>query len=100
MELWVRSQDKEIIFKVKSMFYSTNEENEHFIRTIIVSDIHNGIVTLGQYSTKERALEVLDEIQYQIKNMYILENCKLPKKSCIERRLAMDNFNIYEMPID
>lgn len=63
MELWIRSQDRESIFKVKSIFYSTNDENEHLIRSIIVDDVKNGIIKLGQYSTKERALEVLDEIQ-------------------------------------
>lgn len=66
MELWIRSQDRESIFKVKSIFYSTNDENEHLIRSIIVDDVKNGIIKLGQYSTKERALEVLDEIQNKI----------------------------------
>ena len=66
MELWIRSQDRESIFKVKSIFYSTNNENKHFVRSIIVDDIKNGIMALGQYSSKERALEVLDEIQNKI----------------------------------
>jgi hypothetical protein len=66
MELWIRSQDRESIFKVESVFYSTNEENEHFIRTFIIDDLRNGIVKLGQYETKERTLEVLDEIQNKI----------------------------------
>ena len=66
MDIWIRSQDSESIFKVESVFYSKNEENEHFIRTFIIDDLHNGIVKLGQYSTKERALEVLDEIQNKI----------------------------------
>lgn len=68
MELWIRSQDRESIFKVKSIFYSTNDENEHLIRSIIVDDVKNGIIKLGQYSTKERALEVLDEIDKYMSN--------------------------------
>lgn len=66
MELWIRSQDRESIFKVKSVFYSTDGEKKHFIRTIVIDDIHHGVVELGQYSTKERALKVLDEIDERI----------------------------------
>lgn len=89
MELWIRSQDKKVLISCRKLCVSGTYGNEI---------IENDIGSLGIYKSKERALEVLDEIQYKIKNMYILENCKLPKKSCIERSLAMDNFNIYEMP--
>ncbi len=63
MDLWIRSQDREAILKVKNIFYSTNSKNEHLIRCFIVDNLENGIVVLGEYKTKERALEVLDEIQ-------------------------------------
>ncbi len=66
MDLWIRSQDRESIFKVKSVFYSTDGENEHLIRTIVIDNVHNGIVKIGQYKTKERVLEVLDEIEERI----------------------------------
>lgn len=99
MELWIRSQDKNILEKVNKLYVATCEEENGFgIYDIIYDDLDDCDVPLGFYKTKERALEVLYEIQYKIKNMYILENCKLPKDSCIEQRLAMDDFNIYEMP--
>lgn len=63
MELWIRSQDRESMFEVQNVFYSTDNESKHLIRTIVANDIPKGIIELGQYSTKERALEVLDEIQ-------------------------------------
>lgn len=84
----MRSQDRESIFKVKSIFYSTNDENEHLIRSIIVDDVKNGIIKLGQYSTKERALEVLDEIQ------------RLMKASLIGKNLDGYGVVIYQMPIE
>ena len=77
MELWIRSQDRESIFKVKNVFYSTDKENEHLIRTIIIDDLRNGIVKLGQYFTKERALEVLDEIQNILNPKYILDTSSI-----------------------
>lgn len=92
MNLWVRSQDKECLTNISNIQY-VYKNNMHGLGTY-----YDNLKILGEYKTKERALEVLDEIQYKIKNMYILENCKLPKDSCIEQSLAMDDFNIYQMP--
>ena len=57
MELWIRSQDKARLCKANNLFIknlaiccSYNEENNDFDY-------------LGVYKTKERALEVLDEIE-------------------------------------
>lgn len=92
MDLWIRSQDKEVLTRVVDIWKDA-DKNEIWSKSSFA--IKN---CLGIYKTEERALEVLDEIQYKIKNMYILENCKLSKDSCIEQSLAMDDFNIYEMP--
>lgn len=94
MELWIRSQSKELLMKSPELRYNRKDNNH----SILAYDTLGVYRILGTYETKERAIEVLDEIQYKIKNMYILENCKLPKDSCIEQSLAMDDFNIYEMP--
>ena len=59
MDLWIRSQDKTNLIKVDRLDVSENkiEANLKFH--------YNGCnyVVLGEYATKERALEVLDEIQ-------------------------------------
>lgn len=57
MNLWVRSQDKRILQKVNDIYISTIDN-----KTIKTSDSEIG-VELGTYKTKERAIEVLDEIQ-------------------------------------
>lgn len=58
MELWIRSQDKHKMLKCELLKYE--EYGESFvIRGFASSD--NWII--GYYNTKERALEVLDEIQ-------------------------------------
>lgn len=57
MELWVRSQDKERLCKVNNLFI------KNFSICCSCNDENNDYDYLGVYSTKERALEVLDEIQ-------------------------------------
>lgn len=69
MELWIRSQDKESIRRVNTGLYLK----------IGLSDYAKGDVwfivssgdKLGEYATKERALEILDEIQSKFKNKYL-----------------------------
>ena len=63
MELWIRSQDKECLLKTDIV------EMEYFGEECFVSintrfDGKNA--SLGEYSTRERALEVLDEIQHKL----------------------------------
>jgi hypothetical protein len=62
MELWVRSQDRECLLKINRVDIDTNG------RTIMV----NGFETIiGIYKSKERALEILDEIQNILKPVII-----------------------------
>lgn len=57
MNLWVRSQDKRILQKVDNIFLDANYENKR------ISTYDGDSVELGTYKTKERAIEILDEIQ-------------------------------------
>ena len=60
MELWIRSQDKESLTKVSNIQYS-------FINTChFIGTYYDNLKILGTYKTKERALEVLDEIENKI----------------------------------
>lgn len=58
MELWIRSQDKENLIQPTRLFIA-------FDKNIATWD-GNIMIDLGNYETKERALEVLDEIQKTI----------------------------------
>lgn len=60
MNLWVRSQDKRILQKVDNIFLDANYENKR------ISTYDGDNIELGTYKTKERAIEVLDEIQNYI----------------------------------
>ena len=66
MELWIRSQDKSNLKKVNNIYveeitkdYDSWVGNIYSQPYVITSDEGN----LGFYATKERALEILDEIQ-------------------------------------
>lgn len=78
MDLWVRSQDKRILQKVNNIFLDANYENKR------VSIYDGDNVELGTYKTKERALEVLNEIEKLIKPITIFQNCQVDK-STIEK---------------
>lgn len=69
MNLWVRSQDKEKLLKCNDIAISYNVINEResikFKGYKIVGyfDKNTEYEILGTYETKERAIEILDEIQ-------------------------------------
>lgn len=57
MDLWIRSQDKKVLIICRKLCVRGTYGNEI---------IGNDICSLGIYKSKERALEVLDEIQNKI----------------------------------
>ena len=71
MNLWVRSQDKEKLLKINGIQYQNCKlvENETVEANILIgfySSYENEI--LGEYNTKERAIEILNEIQNKMLN--------------------------------
>lgn len=88
MNLWVRSQDKEKLLKINGLQYQNCKlvENETVEANILIgfySSYENEI--LGEYNTKERALEVLDEIQKLLKTAELNDDI---------------NVIVYQMPED
>ena len=61
MDLWIRSQDREILTKIDYVYLETSNGKEILGGNHYMINKH-----LGTYKTKERALEVLDEIQNSI----------------------------------
>lgn len=61
MELWIRSQNKTILSKAHDLVIREDRDENNETNYFIVDTY-----TLGIYKTKERALEVLDEIQRTI----------------------------------
>ena len=72
MELWIRSQNKEMLILIKGKI------EIDFIPSFDVSSYYFGLKynndILGIYEGKERALEVLDEIQNKLKPQSIIKD--------------------------
>ena len=73
MNLWVRSQDKTNLVKISQI--SLNYQNNKQIIANYIPDFYPNsgeyYEFLGTYKTKERAIEVLDEIQDLLQNVYV-----------------------------
>ncbi len=69
MDLWIRSQDKEVLTKVNNLCYMRREDVLHYLSADDLTDDMEHFVwspdgaILGTYKSKERALEILDKIQ-------------------------------------
>ena len=63
MELWIKSQSKETLMKVTKV---------HTCDGVIFANGYTEFdERIGVYKTKERAIEVLDEIQSLLQNAYV-----------------------------
>lgn len=113
MDLWIRSQNKRLLAKYNMLTISQAIPNAQATIMAFVSD-DLGYQELGAYKTKERALEILDEIQNFLAPRFIvsansdndcLENL-FDKSTCgkafPDDRLQIKNINrdcwVYEMP--
>lgn len=83
MELWIRSQDKEVLTRVVDIWKDA-DKNEIWSKSSFATKN-----CLGIYKTKERALEVLDEIQ----NMLYAG-----LKATNDNQLAGTTSIVYQMP--
>ena len=89
MELWIRSQNKRYLQKIKSLCLDDNDNEE---RVIIYGNISDEDFELGSYATIERALEVLDEIEGLL---VLKQGLKLTTDAIFS---VENNLAIYEMP--
>lgn len=97
MELWIRDQDKTFLMKVDNVNLgidmNTNEPSRLF--TFIGGATTS--FTLGIYKSKERALEVLNEIKERILNLQLIELEEKGKARKDVRMLAYLEC-VYQMP--
>lgn len=94
MDLWIRSQDSECLMIINTFVIPEDDKN-----SILGYGVDGKIkLVLGTYETKERALEVLDEIRETI----CLDkfNYDDKYKSCYQDcyRYKSDIIAIYDMP--
>ena len=90
MDLWIRSQDRTRLIPKPNLYVVESEAGITYIGDTMVGHI-------GEYATKERALEVLDEIHNFIENdgsemTMINDNTKIEFTTTTIRK------KVYEMP--
>lgn len=71
--MWIRSQDKELLIKVKEVYISNNSLKNLWLKELYKKEtlilnylIQTDMTALGTYSTKEKAMKVLDMIQERL----------------------------------
>lgn len=97
MNLWIRSQDKKDLVKVNSLWIMDNQiwmevpfyENHKKLGLTISGHNHK----LAEYKTKERALEVLDEIQDELIGSDFMPMDENEIMTC-------GSTKVYEMPLE
>ena len=90
--MWVRSQDKEFLMKVDNINLGIDVDTNEATRLFTFVGGAVTSFTLGTYKSKERALEVLDEIQRLIEDLKYMEYAIDKNKFCGYRS------NVYQMP--
>lgn len=105
MELWIRSQDKNSLTKVSNL---SLQEIKHPVRHDTeywgIGTYYDNLQMLGKYTTKERALEVLNDIQktMHLKDMYINDRQEVLKAwtKFTEEQIGdiRTKMSVYEMP--
>ena len=113
MYLWIRSQDKHLLAKYNILEVAqATPKTQAKVMGFVSDDL--GYKELGTYETKERALEVLDEIQNFLIPRFIVSansdndciNNLFDKSTCgkvfPDDKLQIKNINldcwVYEMP--
>lgn len=67
--MWIRSQDRMNLVEVKRLTAYEKQGKFRIINQVLyLGDISDDYDILGEYESKERAIEVLNEIQNEISN--------------------------------
>ena len=102
MSLWIRSQDRECLLKTDIVMLEEIEENKEYW-IYAGHELYDPYRVFGVYHKKERALEVLDEIQQILKSETIETETKYIDNQVYETKITRKpfipkNIVIYEMP--
>lgn len=92
MDLYVRSQDRMMLVKVNQLAICKLSDSYDIM---VTTDVYHQFLC-GTYSTKEKALKILDDIQ-----KYLYSSCQLVVNEFgfIDKPLTLEIL-VYEMPVD
>lgn len=104
MELWIRSQEKGTLIKCNNLTIEEYMDNHVDIRTY---QDDGASFKLGEYTTKERAKEILDEIQKMLLYRIIQSKPLNTNNMLSDNQIIMNSCNteihdigsyVFEMP--
>lgn len=112
MKLWIRTQDKTKLMEAEELIIKevvkTDANNVNgYKQELVGCNICVGYIPVALYKTKERALQVLDEIQNALVNSVVIVEPKQTKTKKDDAILEAQPFNIkplnqncvvYELP--
>lgn len=98
MGIWIRSQDKEILTECDSVWYNTIDNPG--IKLKEGNYICTDYFCLGSYSTKEKAMKVLDEIQNKILKLNYLAEPIQYDYDTVETFNCANTPKVFQMPRD
>jgi hypothetical protein len=82
--MWIRSQDKEILIKAVCIYLCGENHTKWDYHRIYASSAEGDNWYIGKYSTKEKALKVLDMIQKLICDYKIRGLFQMPQDDEVE----------------
>lgn len=90
--MWIRSQNRKILTNVNEVLICAMDDNKYFIEGFW----DRGSDTLGIYSSEEKAMRVLDEIQKFISDK---QYCAIDNVTC-KSYILNKGVRVFEMPKD
>lgn len=97
--IWIRTQDKEKIFKTSIVFYRFGEKHHNLGRGTytyhsICAVNDDGFHEVAVYKTKEKCIKALDKLQGFINNL----EKKYKEYDVLGRPVTLDHIAVFEMP--
>ena len=100
MNIWIRNQKKDGLYKVSGFEICDND--------VCVITEQSELTTVGEYDTKERCMEILDEIQNLLQPKITIANTFVSQSPSVVQPLIINsndntkieqlNTIVYEMP--
>lgn len=103
MSLWIRTQDKEKLVNCNDIAIAYDVDHEGY-KIVGYFDKQTEYEKLGYYKTKERALEVLDEIDSVKLSKYLASinweafSYSIRESTKTEKKVLLQLMNTYQMP--
>lgn len=90
--MWIRSQNRKILTNVNEVLICAMDDNKYFIEGFW----DKGSDTLGIYSSEEKTLKVLDEIQRAVESAKVYSTNRASNGHSMSNEYVM----VYQMPAD